>query len=167
MLTTEQKKFVNWIKKYDNPLYEAAKIQADRSVYNSMQGLGGPAADEITVKPVKEQSWFEKFSDGLAKGLDTASKTLSKGLKDYTSYRVNREEIKHQVQRVKQGLPPNPTTPAPNPLPKVAPQEKIVIVRAAQAMEKPQKLQAGLTASLPLIIGGGILWALTTKKKGQ
>ncbi len=156
-ITTAQAQYLQWLKQYDPAIYEVFKTQL------KMSGALGQTSPEGPSN--QSQNWFTKLADNLASGIRTITKTVEKSLPTYQAFKLSEQEIKHQTERVKQGLPPQPLAPPTGNPPPQTPQQQQNIERvAAITYDLKPGWQKSLAASAPLLIGGLVVWSLTSKK---
>ena len=98
MLTPNQQKFLDFMRDSFPETYKEAMLQNADS-YNSQLGLDTPSTRLPMQTAVPKKSWFEGFTDSIKK--------IAPAL---IQYKTQKNILKVQLQRAKQGLPPLDTS---------------------------------------------------------
>ena len=98
MLTTNEQKFIDFMREFFPETYKEAMLQSSDS-YNAQLGLDTPKTRFPMQRAVPKKSWFESFTDSIKK--------IAPAL---IQYKTQKNILKVQLQRAKQGLPPLDTS---------------------------------------------------------
>lgn len=152
-LTTAQSQYLNWLRQYDPGIY--AVLNAQLSMNNT---LGA-------VEPQPTSNWFNTLADNLSNGIKKISATVEQVLPTYQAYKINSAEIQLQTERLKKGLPPQPTAaPTNNPPPRTAQQQDAIENIATLTLSPSPQWGNAIKNNLPLILGGSLLYMVLGKK---
>lgn len=155
-----QKAFLNWLKKYDPTLH--AVFIRKLKLANVASGLSAIEVDEN-----QSTGLFDKVANSFSSAFDKITTALASGMETYNKFRVEKSVIDTQLNRAKANLMPKKTVVAVNPAPTAEDAQLIKKVAEKSLALSPQfDIQGSLIKSLPVLIGAGILWGMTSKKKG-
>jgi hypothetical protein len=154
-----QHEFMAWLKNYDLPLYDVLRLQLKYAAKQDQ--LGALAPDQAGPE---QPGFFAKISSGFGRAIGGITDSLSKLVPQYNAYKVDQSIIKAQIDRANRGLPPLIVQQSTNnrPIP-----VQIRSSVANYAKKSATSFFSKYSAVIPVVLGAGLLWVITTKKKGR